>query len=156
MSREILFRAKDINNNWVYGSYFKHIERQICHIGNDSLKGEDIEHLIIRDSFADWNMPKTIECVRIKPDTVGQYIEIKDKNDVEVYEGDIIKFDYYGKEIISSVIEYSMGVYGIFIDGESREADDYWTIADLIANVGKDFEVIGNIYEDSEMLESEE
>lgn len=86
-----------------------------------------------------------------------QYIEIEDKNDVEVYEDDIIKFDYYGKEI-SSVIEYSMGVYGFFIDGGSSEADYYyyWTIADLIANVGKDFEVIGNIYEDSEMLESEE
>lgn len=85
-----------------------------------------------------------------------QYIEIKDKNDVEVYEGDIIKFDYYGKEEISSVIEYSMGVYGFFIDGVSSEADDYWTIADLIANVGKDFEVVGNIYENKELLESEE
>lgn len=156
MDREILFRAKDINNNWVYGSYFKHIERQICPIGNDSLKEEDIEHLMIRDSFADWNMPKEIECVRIKPDTVGQYIEIKDKNDVEVYEGDIIKFNYYGKEKISSVIEYSMGVYGFFIDSESNESDDYWTIADLIANVGKDFEVVGNIYENKELLESEE
>lgn len=65
MTREILFRAKDINNNWAYGSYFKHIKRQICPIDNDSLKEEDIEHLMIRDSFADWNMPKEIECLII-------------------------------------------------------------------------------------------
>ena len=154
MTREILFRAKDINNNWVYGSYFKHIKRQICPIGNDSLKEEDIEHLIIRDSFADWNMPKEIECVKIKPDTVGQYIGLEDKNRVRVFEDDIIKFNYNDKEIYCA-IEYSMGVYGVLIEGKCFEYTDFCTIADLIGYVGSDFEVVGNIYENKELLDGE-
>ena len=155
MSREILFRAKDINNNWVYGSYFKHIKRQICPIGNDSLKEEDIEHLMIRDSFADWNMPKEIECVRINPDTVGQYIGLKDKNRVRVFEGDIIKFNYNDKEVYSA-IEYNGGVYGVLIKGKCFEYIDFWTMTDLVGYVGSNFEVVGNIYENKELLEREE
>ena len=156
MTREILFRAKDINNNWAYGSYFKHIKRQICPIGNDSLKEEDIEHLIIRDCFADWNMPKEIECVRIKPDTVGQYIGLEAKREAKIFEDDIIKFFYNNKKYYRA-IKYSMGEYGVLIEGEciSMEAN-FLTIADLIGYVGCDLEVVGNIYDNKELLESEE
>lgn len=139
MSREILFRAKDINNNWVYGSYFKHIERQTYPVG-------DIEHLIIRDSFADWNMPKEIECVRINPDTVGQYIGLEDKKETKIFEGDIIKFFYNNKKFYRA-IKYSMGEYGVLIERKCIMKANFLTMADLIGCVGGDFEVVGNIYE---------
>ena len=71
MNRQIEFRARDKNTGrWVYGSYFKHITRQIAPLG-DSLKEEDIEHYIIKNVFTDWNMPKPIDFVMVDGKTVG-------------------------------------------------------------------------------------
>ena len=64
--REILFRAKRIDDEeWVEGYYIYHIKRTICPIG-DSLKPEDEQHVIMQDAFSDWNMPRdTVVFVKI-------------------------------------------------------------------------------------------
>lgn len=84
-----------------------------------------------------------------------QYIGLKDKNKVRVFEGDVIKFNYNDKEVYSA-IEYSMGVYGVLIKGKCFEYTDFWTMTDLVGYVGSNFEVVGNIYENKELLEREE
>ena len=70
-----------------------------------------------------------------------QYVGCEDKNNKEIYEGDIVKT----KEHIGQII-YSKGMF--FID---VKRDFYLPIY----NVSEFMEVIGNIYENPELLESD-
>jgi len=71
-----------------------------------------------------------------------QYTGLKDKNDVEIYGGDIVVIpDYYAKR---GVVEYSAPTFNIF------DGDDSYTIFDW--EEWEYFEVTGNMYENPELL----
>lgn len=53
----------------VEGYYIRYETRQVCPLG-DELKDDEVIHLIARNSFADWNMSKTLEFCKVFPDTV--------------------------------------------------------------------------------------
>ena len=74
----------------------------------------------------------------IKDFELMQYVGCKDKNNKEIYEGDIVKT----KEHIGQII-YSKGMF--FIDVK----EDFYL---PIYNVSEFMEVIGNIYENPELL----
>lgn len=76
-----------------------------------------------------------------------QYTGLKDKNDKEIYEGDIVREDYYTGEV-----QYHEGYasFGIQWHGDGR----IWFSGFGWAEV--DDEVIGNIYENPELLEGGE
>lgn len=142
--REIKFRAKATHNNrWYYGAYYEHINRQLCPFGDEEQK-EDIEPIIITSGFADWNLPRPLQRVDVNSETVGQYTGIKDKNGKEIYEGDIVKSPCG----IHSVIF----VGGGFCLNTNDIATDLYRMID---STGNHLEVIGNIYENPELLEDE-
>ena len=75
----------------------------------------------------------------IKDFELMQYVGCEDKNNKEIYEGDIVKT----KEHIGQII-YSKGMFFIDVKG------DFYL---PIYNVSEFMEVIGNIYENPELLE---
>ena len=74
----------------------------------------------------------------IKDFELMQYVGCKDKNNKEIYEGDIVKI----KEYIGQII-YSKGMFFIDVKGNFYLP---------IYNVSEFIEVIGNIYENPDLL----
>lgn len=91
------------------------------------------------------NKDKTIE-VRPKDDKtiIMQSTGLKDKNGIEIYEGDIVRFtltdgfNYFVDEV--GTVNYMLGAFHV----------DGFPLIDLI--VGGEIEVIGNVYENPELL----
>lgn len=130
--REIKFRGKQIDNGeWVYGSL----------IGSDVIVGDIIEFTEEYFNCEYW--------WRVKPETVGQYTGLKDKDGKEIYEGDILY-------CISRFDNANMVV--IFEDGEFRmvlceKYKTYETGGGFYAIRCFEKEVIGNIYDNPELLD---
>lgn len=124
--REILFRGKRVDNDeWVQGYI---------------VKMWGVLHIIDKD---DENT-----AYEIKPETIGQFTGLTDKNGKRIFEGDIVNYkdcpasDYYRETIIVNrgVIEFSDGAFYV-TERETVEMDD------LIYNGTMNCEVIGNIYD---------
>lgn len=140
MSREILFKAKRINNGeWVEGYIFK-------------LKGTD-RYYIFTGEFNVAGLLHIPEFVRygIIPETICQYTGLTDKNGNKIWENDIVKCEMIdiGKSVTEiAKVEYSTndGGYIPFIWKYDCDGCDLYTEIEEI-------EVIGNIFDNPELLE---
>lgn len=45
--------GKEVLRGW----YYRHVKRQPCVI-DDKVGDEDVDHVVMSDGFADWNMPR--------------------------------------------------------------------------------------------------
>lgn len=143
--REIKFRGKCFDNEWVFGDLLQSNITQIIakkEIFDSNLELERIEY----------------EYYDVNHNTVGQYTGLKDKSGKEIYEGDLIKAP-------------SGRIYAvIFSTWKHEEKREFPKVIDLYEHTGwcvsldgvnpcelLDFEacqgsVIGNVYDNPELL----
>ena len=147
--RNIEFRAKAKNKNkWVYG---------------DLLHPEHNDNSYSIFEFGGG-------CVKIRPETLGQYTGLKDKNGTKIFEGDIVKAkykeirDYMGikyddsMEFIEKII-WSKDYNGFCLELNCcgmtmyRRLNFCEEVNDIKLN---ELEVVGNIFDNPELLKEGE
>jgi len=89
-----------------------------------------------------------IEGIYVDPETVGQLTGIKDINDVYIYEGDVVECDYQGDVMTHTVIWNERNA--VFNTDHPTVFHPDATISYMPHNGN----VIGNIHENPELLES--
>lgn len=120
MNRDIKFRGKRLDNGeWVYGYYVFSSGHHLIHEGDGV-------------SFGIWT---------VDPRTVGQFTDVKDGNQQEVYEGDIVRDAIYGGG--SKLIMWAC--WGFCEQNENG-------ILHVLTTDVKRLEVIGNIHDNPELL----
>ena len=145
--REYKFRGKPTENNtsyfededFVYGSLI--ISEDKYYILLDVLDN------IKRDDYA-------VYMVEVRPETLGQYTGLKDKNGNEIYEGDIIFIKGETKLLdIKGKVEYSNTFAQFIITNTGSVVNETEPLGDYEE---ENIEVIGNIYDNPELLEKGE
>lgn len=98
------------------------------------------------------------ECVRYDHEQIlMQYTGVKDKNGKEIYEGDLLDMYYRNGSVEKGkVVSVKMGM-AYDSDGWAHERTYGWVAGNnSLADVAPYAEVLGNIYENPELLEEEE
>lgn len=85
------------------------------------------------------------------------YTGLKDKNGVEIYEGDIVERLLYEEvNVIGVVIFVKEGWTGFLLKVKEETGYRYYTIGNNENGKNEDDMVLGNIYENPELLEGRE
>ena len=148
-------------------------DRPIKFRGKDSASGEWHYGAYIPPEYTKWQTPSIFDgCHRkeIDPDTLGQYTGYKDVNAIEIYEGDLVQ------DVHKNIVNWSNlrmivrhGVFnagyldrekmlGFYVDIANKGMENMWDKNFLYWALGLGIsdgvKVIGNIYDNPELLEA--
>lgn len=125
--REILFKAKRIDNGeWIEG-YYVHADETLCK--------SDV-HVI----FNGYDLSVAAEN-EVDPETICQYTGLTDRNGVKIFEGDFVNVRTTAYMFRSCVVKWN-------------ESNAMWSVASGVARYRMSdsfkYEVIGNIHDEEE------
>lgn len=141
--REMRFRGKDFNGEWVYGSLIV-LPDKILITGNDNGLGEH-----------------TYKSYRVDPATVGQFTGLRDiqrteefPDGQEIYEGDVLQSQVGDNHIWRVLFEDGSFVLeqinGLKRRGQKKHAQDFCCEDDIYLY---QLVVVGNVHDNPELLE---
>lgn len=147
MNREILFRAKAINRdpNREYKTNYKNGDWVYGFVS--TIDGGC-------NGAAEMNNTVGVRGIDVDRETIGEYTGLTDKNDTKIFEGDIVKFKHgdefdkkiyyrnYAVEFINTYVTYGLRLRNGSIHFPFKKA----------TALQHDAEVIGNIYDSPELL----
>ena len=132
--REIIFRGKRIDNGeWVEGYFVAYENESYIFEQNEVNKGIDLGGYLDCCQMSD-----------VDPNTVGQYTGLKDKTGKRIFEGDIVEGVDFDAEDGYGVVEW--------YDGAFEVTNGAWLGTFHQNYYGADFEVIGNIHDNPELI----
>lgn len=130
--REILFRGKTKDGEWVFGHYLTEVGRGIDRCSDDTIH-------FIKDKFG---------TQIVDSETIGQFTGLTDKNGIKIFEGDKIRGISNNPFSMGQCREYAV-IWGI----------DHWhieythfTLQELFNYCNNNIEIIGNIHNNLELL----
>lgn len=131
--REILFRGKRVDNGeWIEG----YLVKMFCELSIMKIDDENVVY-------------------PITPETVGQYIGLTDKNGTKIFEGDILIDD--NNWFKGLVVFRHTSISPDFDD--SCEGSGFYAVVQRIPYRGLTYlcssKIIGNIHDNSELLEEQ-
>jgi hypothetical protein len=127
--REIKFRGMALNGQWFYG--------------NLAIIPNDIKTAGVKAGYYISNRAGFPFAYPVRPETVGQYTGLKDRNGTEIFEGDLL----FDKDELTRpfIVKWDDEWAQFYVDCGGGSTDFLWKWANL--------EVIGNIYANPELLE---
>lgn len=151
---EILFRGKRVDNGeWVYGDLIRNDNEHFPMV----LIGQVV---MSRDKYTDKPSFDGYELYEVIPETVGQYTRLVDKNGTKIFDGDVVHYVYeplgdnFWNANQNCIIEWKgTGFYLNGIMGTNLYACVSGWLVSIPIGDGELFEVIGNIHDNSDLIE---
>lgn len=127
--RKIKFRAK-YDKDWVYGYYIGNDDNKVCIVPIDSI---DYQEILIDN----------VLCYHCDSETLGQFTSLYDKDNKEIYEGDIL--DWNGLIV---EVRFVRGVFEFLINGnydDTINSSDTSLFSKVIGNIHDNPNLIKNM-----------
>ncbi|EHP8576278.1 hypothetical protein KP910_002943 [Listeria monocytogenes] len=143
--REIEFRGQNINGHWAHGNLA---------IIKEKLDRAEIGAYISNSAGAPF-------AYQVRPETIGQYTGLKDKNGKKIFEGDVVTaFSNINKytDSFAGDVEPTFCFTSIVCDGAcfktTYKGEPSYVLNQNVSSLIKHMEIIGNIHENPELLEA--
>lgn len=166
MNREILFRGKRVDNGeWIYGYYFYDNQNEKGYItfGNNTYKIK-----LFGEGYNNYQ----VTAFEVIPETVGRYTGLTDKNGTKIFEGDILECNNNPKDlvkvvfgefdvievdtlhVIDTVIGWHYEVVPTDALSRCEPFNTSMPLTDFYIQYLCNMQIIGNIYDNPELLEA--